>query len=206
MELKKYKICPSCGEHNAPNKIECRNCEADLTGVKVVDRAQEPAPAQSAETPVGASAGLFRICDCGQHNPPQARKCSACGEDISDILPTPAIAEAPPCFAYRLITPDGAFSVELSAPVAVIGRQAELKEYLAAKPYVSRTHAKLTIVAEKVFIENISATNKTFVNNVLIEDGKPHALENGDEIGLGGMLLNGERQEHAAYFIFSIKP
>ena len=37
MVLEKYKICPACGEHNAPNLLECRKCETDLTGIKIVD-------------------------------------------------------------------------------------------------------------------------------------------------------------------------
>ena len=37
MELKKYKVCPSCGEHNRPTSLECRICVTDLTGVRVVD-------------------------------------------------------------------------------------------------------------------------------------------------------------------------
>lgn len=43
MELTKYKACPECGKHNSPNLLECRYCEADLTGVKVVDNAAEEA-------------------------------------------------------------------------------------------------------------------------------------------------------------------
>ena len=41
MELTKYKICPECGKHNPPNLLECRYCESDLTGVKVVDSETE---------------------------------------------------------------------------------------------------------------------------------------------------------------------
>lgn len=50
-------------------------------------------------------------------------------------------------------------------PVVVMGREAELKDYLGDKMYVSRQHAKLTVVAGKVLIENLSNTNRTFKNN-----------------------------------------
>ena len=33
--MEKYKICPSCGAKNLPTRIECDQCEADLTGVPV---------------------------------------------------------------------------------------------------------------------------------------------------------------------------
>ena len=43
MDLEKYKVCPECGKHNAPNLLECRFCEADLTGCKIVDKTTETA-------------------------------------------------------------------------------------------------------------------------------------------------------------------
>ena len=95
--------------------------------------------------------------------------------------------------------------MSLDQVVTVIGREAQLKEYLSSKVYVSRQHAKLTVVAEKVFIENLSQTNKTFLNNEEISSETPTAVNNGDEIGLGGKVINGARQENAAYFVFQVK-
>ena len=203
MELQKYKVCPACGEHNTPSLLECRKCETDLTGIKVVDCAAQSAPSAEEAPP---SAPLVRICECGAQNPPQARKCNACGEDISDILPCSAASDKDIPFTYELSDLDGNFSVRLEEPVTVIGRNAALKEYLGAKSYVSRTHAKLTIVAGKVFIENLSKTNGTYINNAPLECGTPVPLQHGDEIGFGGKVLQGTRQEQAAYFTLSIKP
>ena len=89
MALEKYKICPACGEHNAPNLLECRKCETDLTGIKIVDATAVQAASATQEKTTGTDCAeaLFRVCDCGEMNPPQARKCQSCGEDISDILP-----------------------------------------------------------------------------------------------------------------------
>lgn len=207
MELEKYKVCPECGKHNAPNLIECRYCEADLTGCKVVDKTTESATPAKEENPATTSERtvLIRICDCGAENAPQARKCKACGEDISDIIPSRVSANELKPFIYELRSVDGSYSVSVDQVVSVVGREAQLKEYLASKMYVSRQHAKLTVVAEKVFVENLSQTNKTFVNNEEIPSGSPTALNNGDEIGLGGKVINGTRQENAAYFIFQVK-
>ena len=207
MELEKYKVCPECGKHNAPSLLECRFCEADLTGCKIVDKTTEAAVPAKPEKSASAEekAVLVRICDCGAENAPQARKCKACGEDISDIIPARVpVAEKRP-FIYELRSVDGSFSVSLDQVVTVIGREAQLKEYLSSKVYVSRQHAKLTVVAEKVFIENLSRTNKTFVNNEEISGETPTAVNNGDEIGLGGKVINGTRQENAAYFVFQVK-
>ncbi len=207
MELTKYKVCPECGKHNAPNLLECRFCEADLTGCKVVDKATKSVAPASEEKPATTTERnvLVRICDCGAENAPQARKCKACGEDISDIIPERvSVVEKRP-FTYELRSVDGSFSVSLDQVVTVIGREAQLKEYLSSKVYVSRQHAKLTVVAEKVFIENLSQTNKTFLNNEEVPGETPTPVHNGDEIGLGGKVINGTRQENAAYFVFQVK-
>ena len=67
--------------------------------------------------------------------------------------------------------------------------------------YVSRQHAEFTIVEGKVFVKNLSSTNKTFVNNMEISNDKPTALNFGDEIGLGGKVVSDTRQDNAAYFV-----
>ena len=208
MALEKYKICPACGEHNPPSLLECRKCESDLTGIKVMDSAMEQKEAETQQAPVSAASNgtpvLKRVCECGAHNPPQARKCQECGEDISDIIPTTVMEEAP-AFSYELKAVEDDYSVVIDQPVSIIGREAELKDYLGSKMYVSRQHAKLTVVAGKVFIENLSNTNRTFINNVVISGTEPAALSDGDEIGLGGMEVNGERQKDAAYFLYKAK-
>ena len=205
MELTKYKVCPECGKHNPPHLLECRYCEADLTSIKVVDSSVEetaPNPAVTSSAPVETE--FVRICECGAHNAPQARKCNACGEDISDIMPTQDEKRGEMSFSYELKSYDGAFSATIDKPLAIIGRESELKEYLQSKVYVSRQHARLTVVADKVFIENLSRTNKTFLNNEEIPDGIPTTIQNGDEIGLGGKVIDGSRQDKAAYFIFQV--
>lgn len=208
MALEKYKICPACGEHNPPRLLECRKCETDLTGIKVMDIAmeqQEKEAEKTAETPSGGGTPvLVRICECGAHNPPQARKCQKCGEDIADIIPS-TVVQAAKAFSYELKAVDDDYSVTMDQPVSIIGRESELKDYLGSKMYVSRQHAKLTIVAGKVLIENLSNTNRTFINNVTVSGTEPTPLVDGDEIGLGGMEINGERQKDAAYFLFHEK-
>ena len=51
----------------------------------------------------------------------------------------------------------------------------------------------------------IQCTNRTFINNKPIAGSEPTALSDGDEIGLGGMEINGVRQSQAAYFTFNTK-
>ena len=209
MALTKYKICPACGEHNPPNLLECRKCETDLTGVKVMDSAMEQQEEEAHETASETASGKgtpvrVRICECGTQNPPQARKCRKCGEDISDIMPT-TVMEEESAFSYQLQAVGDDYTVTVDKPVSIIGREAALKDYLGSRMYVSRQHAKLTIVAGKVLIENMSKTNRTFINNKEISQTEPVPLTDGDEIGLGGIEIGGKRQEQAAYFIFHSK-
>ena len=209
MASTKYKICPACGEHNPPSLLECKKCETDLTGIKVMDSAMEQQEEDTKKnvSEISSAIGtpvLVRICECGAHNPPQSRKCRECGEDISDIIPSTVVQEET-VFSYQLQAVDGDYAVTIDNPVSIIGREAALKEYLGSKMYVSRQHAKLTIVARKVFIENLSNTNRTFVNNKAISLAEPTPLTDGDEIGLGGMEIGGIRQEQAAYFVFHVK-
>lgn len=209
MELKKYKVCPSCGEHNRPTSLECRKCETDLTGVRVVDSEIEQREAEKVATENTGTTGadvpagpLVRVCEeCGAENAPQARKCKQCGEDISDILPTPSTGIQEKQFSYKLTSVDGEYSAIIDKPVSVVGREADLKDYLGNKMYVSRQHAEFTIVAGKVFVKNLSSTNKTFVNNMEIPNDEPTALNFGDEIGLGGKVVSDTRQDNAAYFV-----
>ena len=208
MELKQYKICPSCGEHNRPASLECRKCETDLTGVRVVDSETEHT-IQRAESEKSAATEsesgtttLVRVCEeCGAENAPQARKCKQCGEDISDILPIPSSHSPEKPLAYRLTSVDGEYSAVMDKPLNVVGREADLRDYLSTKMFVSRRHAELTIVDGKAFVRNLSSTNKTFVNNVEIPNDEPTAINFGDEIGLGGKVISGTRQEQAAYFV-----
>lgn len=209
MELTKFKICPECGKHNPPSLLECRYCEADLTGVKVVDSETEaqinPAINDSvAPASEAIETMLARICECGTENPPQARKCKVCGEDISDIIPQQVSKRSVKTFSYELKAVDGSFSVTFDKPLVVVGREAELRDYLTEKVYVSRQHARFTVVAEKVFVENLSGTNKTFINNEEIPTASPTAIYDGDEIGLGGKVINNSRQDKAAYFILRV--
>lgn len=196
--MEKFKICPVCGMHNKPNMIECMSCETDLASVKATDEETEQAKnnAQQNEDIKGQKE-YVRICDCGCVNSATAKKCIECGEDISDIAPILQSKEND-C-TYIMISLDGKFVYEIKDGTATIGRENEMKEYLFNKSYVSRKHAKIIKENNKIYIENLSNTNFTFVNNKKIM-GKTE-LHIDDEVGLGGNETNGSRQNEAAYLI-----
>ena len=196
--MEKFKICPVCGMHNKPNMIECLGCETDLTSVKATDEETEKAKSDVQESEVSKPQEEYvRICDCGAVNSATAKKCVECGEDISDIAPT--LNEQRSECAFVMASVDGTYVFEIKDGEALIGREHEMKEYLMSKPYVSRQHAKLIKEANRVFIENLSGTNYTFVNNQRIAERTE--LKFDDEIGLGGNEVNGKRQDEAAYLV-----
>ncbi len=200
--MRKYKICPSCKAKNAPALFECIHCEADLTGIKITDEETEAMNTANAAAKPEERAKLFRLCDCGVKNAPNARVCSACGEDISDVAPTPDTQEAPAETTFVLSSLDGRYAYKVTRPEVILGRENVMHEYLTAKVYVSRAHAKLYLSEGKLYIENLSGTNFTYVNNQ--KTAGRVELQDGDEIGLGGTNINGKCQEQAAYFLVRI--
>lgn len=140
--MEKFKICPVCGMHNKPNMIECIGCETDLTSVKATDEATEQAKITAQEnTSENVEEKYVRICDCGCINSATAKKCVECGEDISDIAPI-LQSENNTC-KYVMTSLDGEYAYEIKDGTAILGRENEMKEYLADKAYVSRQHAKI---------------------------------------------------------------
>lgn len=203
--MEKYKICPSCKSKNSPALFECINCEADLTGVKITDKETEKMIAENAAAQAEATPKkMVRICECDTKNAPNARKCSSCNEDISDIIPIPDTdeEETENSTSFVLSSLDGQFVYKITANDVTIGRENTMSEYLSVKSYVSRSHAKVTKVNDELFVENLSNTNFTYVNNNKITEKTK--LQDGDEIGLGGTNLNGKCQEQAAYFLVRI--
>ena len=201
--MEKFKICPNCGTKNETDAIECENCEWDLISVAISSEQEEK---KSAEKVSSSENQSVKICDCGAKNPSNARKCSSCGEDISDIMPTVGnlqnnyapITERPPT-NFFLRSSDGKINFKIDKEKIIFGRENELQNYLAEKTFVSRKHCRITLEDGEIFVEDLNSANSTYVNNKKIS--RKTKLSRGDEISLGGNVLNGERQDKAAYFL-----
>ena len=207
--MERYKICPICGTKNPPTMIECINCETDLTGVSIGESAKEfdieTVSKQEADSMQSSTVKMVRVCECGAKNLVSARKCLKCGEDISDIIPVQDTeSDNQEKLHYIFSSLDGDYAYELSTNLTIIGRENEMKDYLASKAFVSRKHAELLIEVDKLWIKNYSNTNHTFVNDVMIKDNEYVELHDGDIIGLGGKNVNGSLQDQAAYFLVRI--
>lgn len=194
--MNQFKICPECGTKNPPDVSDCINCDSDLLSVAVTDEQQEVAKIHAKAKPADKNI-LVKVCsECGEKNLPSARKCSKCGEDLSDIVATPAQGINSAQVALKSL--DDAINFKVEREV-VIGRENELRDYLAAKNFVSRRHCRFTLEGDELFIEDLNSANGTYVNNKKIF--WKTKLSKGDEVGLGGAIFNGSRQDKAAYFL-----
>ncbi|MGI6337101.1 MAG: FHA domain-containing protein [Eubacteriales bacterium] len=202
--MKKFKICPVCQTKNPPSVLECTECGNDMMGVRIFDNSfvePEKTHVPQDNDQAQPQTDLVRVCDCGYENEVSARKCVSCGEDISDIIPTPQASQNLH-MGYVISSVDGKAKLKLECPCEhILGRENELASYLQPKLFVSRKHAILTVTAKGVFIQNLSKANGTYVNNQRIDDALAYMLCVGDEIGLGGFMNHEGRQEFAAYFV-----
>ena len=212
--MEKFKVCPSCSKRNSPISLECNICESDLTGIRVLDEDTEKMFSESEDISLPSENEVTRLCCyCDTRNPPNARKCLKCGEDISDIVPDiPAILLKSEIVSdehvvksrYTLNSIDGGYVYKIISEFTSIGRDLEIGEYLKSKSFVSRMHANIIIENGSLILENLDNTNSTYVNNKKMDAGERIPLSCGDEVGLGGFIKDGQRQEEAAYFIVRI--
>lgn len=201
--MEKFKICPACGEHEAPDMVFCTACSADLSRVPVTDEAQEAARGKREAEAARAAAAKkeeekkekraeeiakenggdvprgrpVRVCpSCKKKNRLTARICQGCGTFIGDVAP---VWDIP---AFRLVSHDGTYFIPVrgSEPLT-LGRGAVGWAQMKNAKYVGREHARVYIKLHRLWIESLGSA-KTYVGGKLIS--VPTALSAGDEIGL----------------------
>ena len=188
--MPKYRICPICNAKNAANVTCCTSCGyMRLSKEKIHEEAI-------------IEEKYVKICICGEHNPPNARKCVSCGEDISTFTVVKACSDSKEkaINGFALESIDGDYRFILPEGNTRIGRDAGMKEYLVEKLYIGRSHAEFIKTENRLFIKDLHSKNHVFVNNVEIPLDEPFELHVGDEIGIGGKKVGGNRQSKAAYF------
>ena len=77
--------------------------------------------------------------------------------------------------------PDSGKEIELSLDEFYIGRD-PMVDLAIPSPAVSRRHARLFQQGERFFIEDLGSSNKTYVNDELLDS--PRELQSGDRIRL----------------------
>ena len=199
-----YKKCPVCGHENLPVLFECENCGTDITGIRMTNDQERIAQSinkeSSEENSQSPQNSYIKVCSCGAKNAPNQRKCTQCGADISGVIAT--LASDGEAFKMILQSTDGQYAYEISDDEVVLGREEEMGEYLKDKSYVSRRQCRIKLENQMVYVENLSTTNPTFVNDEPIAGNK--ALADGDVLSLGGTTVGGKHQQQAAYFLVRI--
>lgn len=201
----RVKLCvnPKCDRVNPSNGTECVECGTSLINVKAIlsDKIEDEKLRKKAMQDVKVETPevlMVRICDCGHCNAANSRICEECGEEISDIIP---VLQTVASKEYVLESLDKNFCFKVVPNNISIGRECQMQEYLKEKHFVGRKHAETRLDENGLFIMDLNSTNGTFVNNEKIESCKWFLLSEGDEVAFGGKVINGKRQEEAAYFV-----
>lgn len=190
--------CPNCNSEVSAEAAFCDNCGMPLTAVEQ-GPALEPGvcPNCGAQVLVGE---LF--CDqCGQALPPAPGFPTPAQRPAEDGgAHEPAGTESQPSGGARLLVLPAGYSLHLPTDrdEYVIGRidpasgsfpDVDLVPFGGEEGGVSRRHARIRRDGNAYAIEDLNSVNYTFVNKRKLAVGEPHALEDGDEIRLGRVLM-----------------
>lgn len=72
----------------------------------------------------------------------------------------------------------------------VIGRNPKDSPYVINHSDVSRNHVRIKLVDDRIIIEDLGSTNGTFVNGQSIEDQGLVAVDSGDQIVIGSVVMD----------------
>lgn len=122
---------------------------------------------------------------CRTENRPGERWCADCGFLLgSEVGEAPEVSETVP--AAWLIAEDGR-EYALAVGVNTVGR--ENADVLLLDPTVSRRHARLTLEAGQLWVEDEGSTNGTCVGEEWVRPGERRAVRDGDRVRFGGVSL-----------------
>lgn len=110
--------------------------------------------------------------------------------DLQEPEVTPEVetgAEAIPAtqIVGRLVSKDGAVSLDIHEGTNTVGRREGDNDIVVPDPYSSGRHADLLHANGTFTITDIGSTNGTLVNGVKLEISAPRDIQVGDEITLG---------------------
>jgi len=88
---------------------------------------------------------------------------------------------------YNVRVPDRQLRTEAGI---IIGRNPEGSPYIINHADVSRKHARMRMMQDRIFIEDLGSTNGTSVNGQSIDNKGPTSVIVGDQIVIGSVVLN----------------
>lgn len=84
-----------------------------------------------------------------------------------------------------LVVNSGGESIGLNALPLIVGRGKKIDSYLVDDTTVSGNHARIEKDTGRYMITDLGSTNKTFINDSMLEPQKSYPLNNGDIIRMG---------------------
>ncbi|MBK9715406.1 MAG: zinc ribbon domain-containing protein [Kouleothrix sp.] len=202
-------MCPQCGASAIPGEAFCDNCGAPLNAPARPPAA--PAPTYSAGVPPQPT---YPAPQPASITPPPAPAYTPPAPAYTPPAPAytpPAPAYTPPQPAYtppaprvtlapsRLTVASSGATIALPAAAqAVIGRadpvsnfypDIDLNPHGALEGGVGRRHARLSVQAGQLMIEDLDSTNGTVVNGQKLAARQSRPLSDGDQILIGKLLL-----------------
>jgi membrane protease subunit (stomatin/prohibitin family) len=202
-ELQVSTSCPTCGYTNLPGETYCQNCGLLLVAPDTLPQAASPDAMLTGETsPAPPEPEPESPISTLQSPDPNLPPSAPDTKPLTPLSAPPITSSRPPdALIGRLVVGETQASLSLPAGKAgfLIGRpdpargifpDIDLSSHGGEIGGVSRQHARLIVNGGQVLIEDLHSLNSTFLNNQRLAPGQRFPLNDGDEIRLGGLVLN----------------
>jgi len=168
--------CPACGASAMPDWVFCDHCGTVLGPAVPTPAPANPLICSSCGAPLSPGSKFCEICGAGAGGGGRGGRARLVMQGSDAVLPFP---------------PDmSEVIIGRKDPVHSVFPDIDLSDHGGGEAGVSRQHARTFVQGSQVFIEDLSSTNHTYVNQQVLTPGQPHPLRDGDEVRLGRLKFN----------------
>ncbi len=187
--------CTTCGQENPMGNQFCDNCGAPVAAPAPVPPPAPPAAAAPPTEPMPVPAPV----PIAPPPLPATPAPSPTPARPQMIPATPASQPVPPGHPRIVVMPNQTYFDLSGRAEIVIGRldpitpvipDIDLTAHGGDDAGVSRQHCRITLAGNQYFVEDLGSSNGTSINSVLIQPNVRTALNNGDQLRLGRLVLN----------------
>jgi hypothetical protein len=200
-------ICPTCAYANRPGLLVCDNCGTSLVGAKTVGGTRVFGEGNAPKADVSGDEALSAAEAEDVHPTGEAKEIfSSIHEALTPLnldsllaVTSAGTTTFDSSMVLRLEI-EGAPTPILLYPKAenTIGRRdpstgtmpdVDLTAYAGYRMGVSRRHATIRAIENRLEVRDLGSSNGTSVNGVRLTPHQPHILRDGDELALGKMVI-----------------